>query len=134
MLERQIQNIHGMREIITCYIDSLLGGSGYQDLKMCKDHSPADRDIFEGISRICAQLESYIRFSDTLEYLRKSGVSRDAFQVVLDQLLIGELNWAFKSHLNVHTELPIICVQRSRLGVHTELPIVCVRGSLRSPI
>ena len=94
MLERQIQNIHGMREIITCYVDSRLGGSGYPDLKICKDHSPADRDIFEGISRICAQLESDVRFSATLEYFRKFGVSSDAFQVVLDQLLIGELNWA----------------------------------------
>ena len=52
------------------------------------------RDIFESISRICAQLESDDRFSDTLEYFRKFGVSRDAFQVVLDQMLIGELNWA----------------------------------------
>ena len=61
---------------------------------MCKDHFPADRDIFEGVSKICAQLESDVRFSDTLEYFRRFGVSRDAFQVVLDQLLIGELNWA----------------------------------------
>ena len=49
---------------------------------------------FEGILRICAQLESDVWFSDTLEYFRKFGISRDAFQIVLDQLLIGELNWA----------------------------------------
>ena len=30
---------------------------------------------------------------------------------------------------DVHTELPIVCVQRSRLDVHTELPIVCVQRS-----
>ena len=36
---------------------------------------------------------SDLRFSNTLEYFRKFGVSRDTFQVVLDQLLIGELNW-----------------------------------------
>ena len=39
-----------------------------------------------------------------------------------------------RSRLDVHTELPIVCVQRSRLDVHTELPIVCVGGSLRGPI
>ena len=52
------------------------------------------RIAVEGVSKICAQLESDVRFSDTLEYFRRFGVSRDAFQVVLDQLLIGELNWA----------------------------------------
>ena len=83
-----------LREIITCYADSCLGGSGYPELKICKDHSPADRDIFEGVLRICAQLQSDLQFSNTLEYFRKFGVSRDTFQVVLDQLLIGELNWA----------------------------------------
>ena len=94
MLERRIQNVHGMREIINSYIDSRLGRSGYPELKICKDYSPANRDIFEGVLRICAQLESDVRFSDTLKYFIKFGVSRDAFQVVLDQLLIGELNWA----------------------------------------
>ena len=44
--------------------------------------------------RICAQLESDVRFSDTLKYFRKFSVSRDAFQVVLGQLLIGKLDWA----------------------------------------
>ena len=76
-----------LREIISCYVDFRLGRGGYPELK---DHSPADGDIFE----ICAQLESDVRFSDTLEYFIKFGVSRDAFQVVLDQLLVGELNWA----------------------------------------
>ena len=33
------------------------------------------------------------------------------------------------SHLDVHTELPTVCVQRSHLDVHTELPIVCVQRS-----
>ena len=80
VLERQMYNFR-------------LGGSGYTELKICKDHSPADRDIFKGILRICAQLESDVRFSDTLEYFRKFGVSRDTFWVVLDQLLIRELNW-----------------------------------------
>ena len=83
-----------LREIITCNVDFRLGGSGYPELKICKDHPPADGDIFKGILRICAQLESDVRFSDTSEYFRKFGVSRDTFPVVLDQLLIGELNWA----------------------------------------
>ena len=83
-----------MREIITSYIDSRRGRSGYPELKICKDHSPADRDIFEGVLRICAQLQSDLWFSNTLDYFRKFGISRDTFQVVLDQLLIGELNWA----------------------------------------
>ena len=84
----------GLKEIITCYVDFRLGRSGYPELKICKDHSPADRDILEGVSKICTQLESDVRFSDTLVYFRRFGISRDAFQVVLDQLLIGELNWA----------------------------------------
>ena len=86
-----------MREIITSYTDSRLGRSGYPKLKICKDHSPADRDIFEGVLRICAQLQSDLRFSNTWDYFRKFGVSRDTFRqsiLVLDQLLIGELNWA----------------------------------------
>ena len=33
-------------------------GGGYPDLKIYKDHSPADRVIFAGISRFCAPLES----------------------------------------------------------------------------
>ena len=82
-----------MREI-TSYIDSRLGRSGYPELKICKEHSPADRDIFEGVLRICAELQSDLRVSDTLEYFRRFYVSTDTFQVVLDQLLIGELNWA----------------------------------------
>ena len=83
-----------MREIITSYIDTRLERSRYPELKMCKDHSPADRDIFEGVLRICAELQSDPRFSNTLHYFRKFGVCRDTFQVVLDKLLIGELNWA----------------------------------------
>ena len=37
----QINRIVALREII--------------ELKICKDHSPADGDIFKGILRICAQ-------------------------------------------------------------------------------
>ena len=75
-----------LKDIITCYVDFCLGRSGYPP-------PPSDRDIFEGVLRICAQLQSDVRFSNTLEYFR-NGVSRDTFRVVLDQLLIGELNWA----------------------------------------
>ena len=43
------------------------GGSGYPDLKIYKDHSPADRVIFEGISRFCAPLESEKVFTQSVE-------------------------------------------------------------------
>ena len=33
-----------------------------------------------------------------------------------------------RSRLDVHTELAIVCLQRNRLDVHTELAIVCVGG------
>ena len=33
------------------------------------------------------------------------------------------------SRFGVHTELPIVCVQRIRLEVHTELQVVCVQRS-----
>ena len=51
VFRRQIENIHGMREIITCYADSRGGrgeGNGYPDLKICKDHSPG---TFSKVSR-----------------------------------------------------------------------------------
>ena len=38
-----------------------------------------------------------------------------------------------RSCLDMHTELAIACVQPSRLDVYTELPIVCVRGSPFAP-
>ena len=102
-----------LREIITCYVDFRLGWSRYPELKICKDHSPADGDIFKGILRICAQLESDVRFSDTLEYFRKFGVSRDTFRVVLDQLLIGELNWArVLSIVALSGSLAVQCAER----------------------
>ena len=104
-----------MREIITSYTDSRLGRSGYPELKICKDHSPADRDIFEGVSKIRAQRESDVRFSDTLEYFRRFGVSRDMFQVVLDQLLIGEFNWArVLSIVALSGSLAVQCAEKGK--------------------
>ena len=82
-----------MRKIITSYIDSRLGRSGYPELKYAKTIL-LPTGTFSKVLRICAELQSDLRFSNTLDCFRKFGVSRDTFQVALDQLLIGELNWA----------------------------------------
>ena len=112
-IQRTAHGMADLRQIITCYVDFRLGGSGYPELKICKDHSPADRDIFEGVSEMCAQLESDLRFSNTLEYFRKFGVIGDAFQVVLDKLLIGELNWArVLSIVALSGSLAVQCAER----------------------
>ena len=83
-----------LREIIACYIDFQLEKSGHPALRTCKQLPSADRDVFKDVSKLCARLESDARFSDILESFRKFGVSQETFLVVLDQLLIGELNWA----------------------------------------
>ena len=111
-----------MREIITSYIDSRLGRSGYPELQICKEHSPADRDIFEGVLRICAELQSDLRFSDTLEYFRRFYVSTDTFQAVLDQLLIGELNWArILSIVALSGSLAVQCAEK---GVEKKIDLI----------
>lgn len=83
-----------LREIIASYIDLQLEECGHPALRSSKLFRSADRDVFEDVSKLCHRLESDARFSDILESFRKFGVSQETFLVVLDQLLIGELNWA----------------------------------------
>ena len=83
-----------LREVIACYIGHQLEKSGHPAFRTCKWLPSTNKDVFEDVSNLCARLESDTRFSDILESFRKFGVSQETFLIVLDQLLIGELNWA----------------------------------------
>ena len=101
-----------LKKIITHYIDFQLEKSGHPALRTCKNLPSVGMDVFEDVLKLCAQLESDLRFSDILDSFLKFGVSKETFLVVLDQLLIGELNWArVLSVVALSGRLAVQCVE-----------------------
>lgn len=85
-----------LKELMSYYIDFQLENSGTTLAKdtRYRNFSDADKDSFRAVLTICSQLEHDVRFSEVQASFHKFGVNKDSFFVVLDQLLIGELNWA----------------------------------------
>ena len=97
--------------------------SYYMDIKLRKvgvvlnghiiEVSENEKDILKVVEKLCAQMEGDARFEDILLSFRKFGVSKETFLTVLDQLLIGDLNWSrVLSVIALSGELAVQCVER----------------------
>ena len=117
-----VYRMMNLKEIITYYIDLQLEKSGHPALRTCKNLPTVDKGVFEDVLKLCAQLESDVRFSDILEYFLKFGVSKETFLVVLDQLSIGELNWA--RVLSVVTLSGTLAVQCAENGDDSKIDLI----------
>lgn len=113
-----------LRELISYYIDLklekagtvLARNAGYRNL------SDTDKEVLQGVLTICSQLENDNRFTDVLASFHEFGISQETFLVVLDQLLIGELNWA--RVMSVLTLSGALSVQCGEIGEENKIDLI----------
>lgn len=80
------------KTLISIYTNFRLRKNGFLG-RDCAVSAESQKEIFQAVLNICAQLERDARFSDVLTSFRKFGITKESFITVLEQLLIGELNW-----------------------------------------
>lgn len=100
------------KTFISIYINFRLRKNGFLN-RGCSICSESQKEIFQAVLNICAQLERDARFSDVLTSFRKFGITKESFIMVLDQLLIGELNWMrVMSVVTLSGSLAVECMNR----------------------
>ena len=113
-----------LRELISYYIDLKLEKTGTMLAKNTgyRNLSDADKEVLQSVVTICSQLENDSRFTDVLASFHKFGISKETFLVVLDQLLIGELNWA--RVMSVLTLSGALSVQCRDIGEENKIDLI----------
>ena len=74
--------------------------------------SRADDELLQAALKLIRQLENDARFSTVLATFHTFGINRDSFLVVLDELLVGEMNWArIMSIVAISGALAVMCME-----------------------
>ena len=102
------------KSLISFYIDMKLRKSGLIHNRNKVRVPDDEKDILQAALSICAQMEHDDRFADVLTSFRKFGITKETFLTVLDQLLVGDLNWArVLSVVSLSGELAVQCMENN---------------------
>ena len=105
-----------LKTLIAYNIDFQLEKTGYSRTRDSnyRNFSRADEEILQAALKISSQLENDARFSGILASFQTFGVSKESFLYVLDQLLVGEINWArIMSVVTLSGTLAVQCMENN---------------------
>ena len=102
-----------LKTLISLYINIKLRESRLLNNKHFPVLEGSEKDILSAAVAICSEMESDARFTDVVTSFRRFGVEKNRFNAVLEQLLIGELNWPrVMSVVCLTGALAVLCTER----------------------